>query len=77
MLRQFHGDSHQVQAVHCHPGRTICLRNGSAGRQRGAAIKNADVIQAKESALKHVVVAVVLLVDPPGEVQREFIEDTF
>ena len=46
----------------------------TAGRQRGAAVEHADVVEAEEAALEHVLAEAVLAVDPPGEVQHELVE---
>ena len=42
-----------------------------AGGQRGAAVEHADVVQAEEAALEHVVARGILAVHPPGEVQQQ------
>ena len=48
-----------------------------AGRQRRAAVKHADVVEPEESALENVVAFGVLAIDPPGEIQQQFVEYAF
>ena len=64
-----------VLAEEGHPRRAVRLLEVAAGGKRGAAIENADVVQAEEAALEHVLAEAVLAVDPPGEVQHELVED--
>jgi hypothetical protein len=45
-----------------------------AGRQRSAAIEDADDLQTEKTVLEHVVPGQVLAVHPPGEVQQEPVE---
>jgi hypothetical protein len=40
----------------------------AAGRQRGATVKDADIVKAEKAALKDVPAVTVLPVDPPGKV---------
>ena len=65
----------QVLAEESHPRRAVRLLEVAAGGKRGAAIEDADVVQAEEAALEHVLAEAVLAVDPPGEVQHELVED--
>ena len=77
MLRQFERDAHEVERIHRHPTRAVGLVDETAGRQRRAAIKHADVVESEEAALKNVAALSVLAVDPPGEVEHELVEHTF
>jgi len=43
----------------------------------GAAVEEADVVEAEEAAFEDVAAVLVLAVDPPGEVDEEFLEDAF
>ena len=52
--RQLERDAHQVQAVHRHPGGAVGLVDEAAGRQRRAAVEDADVVEAEEAALEDV-----------------------
>ena len=63
-----------VLAEEGHPRRAVRLLEVAAGGQRGAAIEDADVVQAEKAALEHVLAEAVLAVDPPGEVQQELVE---
>ncbi len=53
VLRQFQRDAHQVQAIHRHPARAVGLVDVAAGRQRRAAVEDADVVEAEEAALEN------------------------
>ena len=64
-----------VQAVHRHPARAVGLLEVAAGRQRRAAVEDADVVEAEEAALEDVVALRVLAVHPPGEVEQQLVED--
>src|SRR5882762_10916297 len=70
-------DAHQVERVHRHPGGAVGLIDIAAGRQRRAAVEKTDIVEAEKPALKDVVSFDVLAVDPPGEVEHQFVEDTF
>ena len=63
-----------VLAEEGHPRRAVRLLEVAAGGQRGAAVEDADVVQAEKAALEHVLAEAVLAVDPPGEVQQELVE---
>ena len=77
VLRELQRDAHQVQAVHRHPAGAVRLVDVAAGRQRRAAIEDADVVQAEKAALEDVAPFGVLAIDPPGEVQHQLVEDAF
>ncbi len=53
-LRQLDGNFQHVLAEQRHPGRAVGLLQVASGRQRGAAIENADVVQTKEAAFENV-----------------------
>ena len=63
-----------VLAEERHPRRAVRLLEVAAGGKRGAAVEDADVVEAEEAALEHVLAEAVLAVDPPGEVQQELVE---
>ena len=63
-----------VLAEEGHPRRAVRLFEVTSGGQRGAAVEHADVVEAEEAALEHVLAEAVLAVDPPGEVQHELVE---
>ena len=70
-----HGrDRAQRQRVGAHPAGGIGLFQGVAGGQVGT-VDRADVVQAEEAALEHVVAVGVLPVHPPGEVDQQLGED--
>ena len=71
---QLHGQLHHVLAEEGHPGRAVRLFEVPAGRQRRAPVEHADVVEAEEAALEHVLAEAVLAVDPPGEVQHQLVE---
>ena len=63
-----------VLAEEGHPGRAVRLLQVAAGGQRGAAVEDADVVEAEEAALEDVLAEAVLAVHPPGEVQQQLVE---
>ena len=73
--RQFPAYFEHVLAEERHPGGTVGLFQVAAGRQRGAAIEHADVVEAEEAAFEHVVPRAILPVHPPGEIEQELVED--
>ena len=77
LARQLEGDGQHVQAEHAHPGGAVGLLEVAAGRQRRAAVEDADVVQPEEAALEDVAAVGVLAVDPPGEVEQQLVEDAF
>ena len=59
------------RAIHAVP--SACSR-WPPGGQRGAAVEDADVVEAEEASFEDVLAEAVLAVDPPGEVQQELVE---
>ena len=45
-----------------------------AHRQRRVAVEHGDVVQAQEAAVEDVAILRVLAIDPPGEIQQQFVE---
>src|SRR5215469_11043535 len=74
-LCQLERDGQQVQTVHAHPAGSIGLLDKTAGGQRSAAVKHTDIVESEESALKHVAALGILAVDPPSEVEQQFVKD--
>ena len=72
--RQLHADIEHVQAEERHPRGAVGLFEVAAGRQRRAAVEDADVVQAEEAALEGVLARAVLAVEPPGEVEQQLLE---
>ena len=52
---------------------SACSRWPPVG-QRRAAVEHADVVEAEEAALEHVLAVAILAVHPPGEVQQQLVE---
>jgi hypothetical protein len=75
VLRQFESDPHQVQREHRHPAGAIRLAEVGAIGEGLIAIENSDVVQTKEAALKEVAPMKIFLVDPPGEVEQQLLEN--
>ena len=67
-------DLQHVLAVERHPRRAVRLVEMATGRQLGAAIEHADVVQPEEAAGKHVAPLRVLAVHPPVEVLHQALE---
>ena len=74
-LRQLHADFEHVLTEQRHPGRPVGLFEIAPGRQRRAAVEDANVVEAQEAALEEVLAEPVLAVCPPREIQRELGED--
>src|ERR1043165_1946327 len=72
-FRELHRDREQVQRVHRHPTRAVRLRDMAAGRQRCAAIENADVIETEKAALKNIHPVSAFAIYPPGEIQQQLL----
>ena len=71
---ELHCELQHVLAEKGHPGRAVSLLEVAAGGQRGAAVEDADVVEAEEASLEDVLAEAVLAVHPPGEVQQELVE---
>ena len=68
------GDLEHVLAEERHPRGAVGLLEVAAGRQRRAAVEDADVVEPEEAALEDVLAEAVLAVHPPGEVQQQLVE---
>ena len=73
-FRQFDGDFEHVLAKQGHPGGAVGLFQVAAGRQRRAAIEDADVVEPQEAPLKDIPPRAILAVDPPGEIEEQLLE---
>ena len=71
---QLDGDAEHALGEERHPRRAVGLLEVAAGRQRRAAVEDADVVEAEEAALEHVAPGRVLAVDPPREVDEQLLE---
>ena len=71
---QLDRDLEHVLAEHRHPRGAVGLLEMSAGRQLGAAIEDADVVEAEETALEHALPEPILAIDPPREIDQELAE---
>ena len=67
---ELHGELEHVLREEGHPRRAVRLLQIAAGRQRGAPVEDADVVETEEAALEDVLAEPVLAVHPPGEVQQ-------
>jgi hypothetical protein len=54
-----------------HPGAAVGLLQVAAGRQRRAAVEDADVVEPQKTALEGIVAGAVLAVHPPGKVESQ------
>src|SRR5215831_4829029 len=63
-----------VQAEQRHPGSAIRLFKITAGRQRRTAIEDTDIVQAEETPFKCVFARPILAVQPPCEIQQQFLK---
>ena len=74
MFGQDHRDLEHALAIERHPRGAVRLLERSPGRQRRAAIEDADVVEAEEAAGEDVPAGGILAVDPPVEVQHQALE---
>src|SRR5579862_8991354 len=74
VLCQLERDAHEIERVHRHPARTVRLIEVPSVWQPGAAVKDADVVEAEETALKDVATLGVLAIHPPCEIEHELVE---
>jgi hypothetical protein len=75
LARQLERHRQHRGAEEGHPGRPVGLLQVPARRQLGRPVEDADVVEPKEPAREEVLPFRVLAVDPPGEVDQEFLED--
>ena len=61
-------------AIHAVPSDWLIV---AAGRQRRAAVEDADIVEPEKPALEDVAALGVLAVHPPGEIQHQLVEDAF
>jgi hypothetical protein len=66
-----------IKTIKRHPRRPIRLTQISPRRQRFRPIESTDIVQTKEPALEDIVAALIFPVDPPGEVEQQFLEHPF
>ena len=71
VFRQNQRDLGHALAVERHPGRAVRLLQRAAGRERGAAVEDADVIQPEKPAGEDVTPLGILAIDPPVEIQHQ------
>src|SRR3954469_21231831 len=74
---QFQSDGQHIETEHRPPARPICLLDGPASWERGAAVEHPDVIQSKKSAFEKILARFILAVHPPGKVHEQFVELAF
>ena len=72
--RDLRGELQHVLAEERHPRRAVRLLQVAAGGERRAPVEDADVVEAEEAPLEHVLAEAVLPVHPPGEVEEELVE---
>ena len=72
--RELDRDLQHVLAVHRHPCGAVGLLEVAARGQFGAAVEDADVVEAEEASLEHALSQAVLAIHPPREVDDELIE---
>jgi hypothetical protein len=73
---QLQGHGKHRQAVERHPGRCVRLLQAATARQRPRTVDRSDVVQPQEAAGENVPAGKVLAIDPPGEVNQQFVKDT-
>src|SRR5262245_54540661 len=71
---QLQGHGQHVEREHRHPACAVCLFDDSSGGQRGAAVKDANVVQSQKAALEHVIAKGILAVNPPGKIHEQLMK---
>src|SRR6185436_6907591 len=66
-----------VETIHAHPAGGVGLFDIAPGGERFAPVKDADIVETEKAALEYVSAAGVLAIDPPGEVQEQFLKNPF
>src|SRR5271165_5350773 len=66
-----HGELEHVLSKEAHPSGAVSLFEPAAHGQCAGAIERADIVESKEAALKDIVAAGILAVDPPCEVNQQ------
>src|SRR5439155_416490 len=77
LLRQLQRDTHHLQAKQAHPAGGVGLLQHDAVAEMDATIDDRDVVEAEETAFKNVVALAIDLVDPPREMDEQFVETAF
>ena len=75
--RQFEGHVEHGESIKGHPCGAVCLFESLAARQGGAAVEDADVVEAEKASCEEVSPLAILAVDPPCEVQQQLLEAAF
>ena len=70
-------DGEHIEAIHAHPAGAVGLLEVAARRERRGAIEDADIIQAQETALKNIRAFRIFAIDPPSEVEKQFVKNFF
>src|SRR5262245_10808716 len=73
---QFACNLEHVFAIQGHPCCTIGLLQISAGRQRSTAVEYANIVEAQKASLEDVLTRSVFAVDPPSEIEQQFLKAT-
>src|SRR5689334_16428610 len=76
MTSELQRNGKHIEAKHSHPTRAVTLFNVTSGWEWSAAVEHTNVIQAQKAALKDIQTFGVFAVDPPGEVQHQFVKHT-
>src|SRR5215471_15870428 len=74
---KFERDGEHVEAIHAHPTGAVGLLEMTACGKGSRAVKNADVVEAEETALEDVGAVRIFSIDPPGKVQQQFVKNLF
>src|ERR1700752_1804513 len=71
VLAENERDLQHVLAVESHPRRAIRLVDMAASGKFGAAVENANIVEAQEAASKNVAPLRIFSIDPPIEIQHQ------
>src|SRR5690606_30574123 len=77
IYRNLGSDIHHIQRVGADPTGAICLFQLHLTRKMKTAVEYSDIIQAEKAALKDIVTIDVFPVDPPREIDQQFLKYLF
>ena len=77
MLSQLQRNIQHRQAVEGHPSRRISLLQCTTGWQRVRTVEKTYIVKAEKATLENVLAIEILSINPPGEIEQEFLEDPF
>src|SRR5260370_41698038 len=74
---QLQRDGQHIEAIHAHPACAVGLFQVAAGGERRGTIEDPNIVKTQKAALEDVHSFRVFTVDPPGEVEKQLVKDSF